>query len=189
MRGRRRIVLIKIITHKQLWAHWETYNKAEMACLFSLCSLHSSKFWDVFWSFYLRIFSLTSFASCTSLPELVFDIQKLPPFLPFWIIEIHLLFFSNHMRNPESFLTRSLRRIRLSNLWKCKHCGWTDGVCWGGGWRWEGGCSSPLLSLYAQHHWQSAGLNWLWQWITNITDERAVREDDHDTVSGNAVHI
>lgn len=133
----------------QLRAHWETYNKAEMACLFSLCRLHSSKFGMSSSLFHLFIFFLSSFAPCTSLPELVFDIQKPPSLLPFWIIEI-LLFFPNHMRNLESFLTQSLRRIRLSNLWKCKHCGWSGGV-WGGG---GGGsllrfidCPMPLSQL------------------------------------------
>ena len=94
---KRWIVLIKIITHKQLWAHWETYNKAEMACLFSLCWLHSSKVWMSSSLFICEYSSaLSSFASCTSLPELVFDIQKPSSFLPFWIIEIHLLFSKPH---------------------------------------------------------------------------------------------
>lgn len=35
----------------------------------------------------------------------------------------------NHTRNPESFLTQTLRRIRLSNSRKRKHCGWRGGVC------------------------------------------------------------
>lgn len=115
---------------KSATQHWETFNTAEMACIFSPCRLHPHKFWMICSVFILFIFFLHSFASYTSLPELVFDIQKPPFFLPFWIIEIHLSFFPppNHMRNPESFLTWSLRRIRMSNLWKCKHCGWSGGV-------------------------------------------------------------
>lgn len=144
MRERRWIVLIKIITQRNS-GHTEKHtNKAEMACLYSLYRILSSNFCMsslFFMSFY------SSLASCTSLPELVFDIQRPPFFSPFWIIEIHL-FFSNHMRNPESFLTQSLKRIRLSNLWKCKHCGWSIGVLgalsWGSlivlchclNWRW-----------------------------------------------------
>ena len=113
-------------------------------------------------------------------------------FLPFWIIEIHLLpppqppSPENHMRNPESFLTRSLRRIRLSNLWKCKHCGWSSG---------GRACSSlprlidcpvplsltadecersfPPLSLYVRHHRQSAGPNPIRQWTANAAAGQA----------------
>lgn len=117
-RERRRIVLIKITT--QLRAHWETWNKAEIACLFSPCRLNSSKFPMSSSLLFVHILHLSSSLSHTL--SLVFFVvvfflthhlfariviwhSKPPSFLPFWIIEIHL-FFKTTREIPSHFLPR-----------------------------------------------------------------------------------
>lgn len=171
---RRRIVLIKITT--QLRAHWETWNKAEIACLFTLCSPNSSKFPMSFICSYSSSLSLSLFfypaLLCLNC-YLTFKASFIFTLLNNWNSSL----FQNHMRNPESFLTRTLRQIRLSNLWKCKHCGWRGGVCQVLS---RGSLIVPCHRLNCRHtraphlvsscHRPSvklhAGLDSFWQWIS-----------------------
>lgn len=144
-RERRRIVLIKITT--QLRAHWETWNKAEIACLFSACRLNSSKFPMSSSLLFVHILHLSSSLSHSlSCFFCCCFFSYPPPLCPncYLTFKASFLFtsflftllnnwnsslFQNHTRNPESFLTQTLRRIRLSNSRKRKHCGWRGGVC------------------------------------------------------------
>lgn len=184
MRETRWIVLIKIRTHKQLGARWETYLKAEMACLFSLRSLHSSKFW-VSSIICVRSSSLLSIFAATHFPAWIGIWHSKASFLFTLLNNLNssTSFFFSYFQTAQGilshFLLQSWRQIRLSNLWKCKQCGWTGEqasvrvLCASvkGG---DEGCPSAL---------------WFRQWITNIMDEWALRLDDCDTGSGNTAHI
>lgn len=125
MREIRWIILIKN-TRQQLKERWETWNKADTACLLSLCRQTS-----IFW--------MTSTCFVYILP-IFFWILHLPPWIGIWHSKAIAFFFTllnnwnsshffpTHTRNPSHSFTHSLRQNGLSDLWKGKHQGWSGGV-------------------------------------------------------------